>query len=67
MKKEDSRTYTVQEAADIFGICPPALRQRMRTGELPIGRVVRAGKRRKEYMIYKDLVERELTRLGGEQ
>ena len=56
---EQSTRLTVQEAADILGICPAAIRVRMRKGLLPIGRVVKIGKRR-EYMIYRGLVYREI-------
>lgn len=60
---------TTKEAADILGITPELLRIWMRKGKLKIGKVVRVGvkgsTREYEYLIYRDLVEKERT--GGEQ
>lgn len=53
------QTMSVREAADLFGISVAAVRARMRSGELPIGRVVNVGSY-KSYMIYTHLVQKEL-------
>lgn len=68
MSNERERIST-KEAADILGITPALLRLWMRKGKLKIGKAVRVGQkgstREYEYLIYRDLVERERT--GGEQ
>ncbi len=51
----------VKDASVMLGLHPDTLRIMMTTGELPIGRVVK-GKRRNTYLIYKNLLEKELGR-----
>lgn len=60
-RTEKTERISVEEASEILGISGPAIRARMRAGVLPIGRVIKMGKRG-DYLIYKSLVLKEVGR-----
>lgn len=52
---------SVSQAAVLLGISQATLRYYMEMGLLPIGRVVgHSGGKRKTYLIYRELVEKEM-------
>ena len=54
---------TVAQAAELLQISPQMVRYHMEIGSLPIGRVLgHSGGHRKTYLIYRELVEREIGR-----
>lgn len=60
---EKSNRVSVSQAADELGLDIATVRYYIETGQLPIGRYIkRKGARRGSYLIYRDLLDRELGR-----
>lgn len=53
---------TVEDASRALGLTPLSVRLLMRQGQLDIGYVIKAGEKRHTYLIYRELLERELNR-----
>lgn len=51
-----SQRITVQEAAEILGVSELTVRCGMQEGTLPIGRILNVDGQRKNYLIYRKLV-----------
>lgn len=51
---------SVREAAQILGLSEDYVRYALRRGELPIGRAIKGKGRHYIYLIYKNLLEREV-------
>ena len=53
---------TVEDASRALGLTPLSVRLLMRQGQLDIGYVIKTGQKRHTYLIYRELLERELSR-----
>ena len=53
---------TVEDASRVLGLTPLSVRLLMRQGQLDIGYVIKTGHGRHTYLIYQELLERELSR-----
>lgn len=53
---------TVEDASRALGLTPLSVRLLMRQGQLDIGYVIKTGRKRHTYLIYRELLERELSR-----
>ena len=53
---------TVEEASRALGLTPLSVRLLMQQGQLDIGYVIQTGQKRHTYLIYQELLERELGR-----
>ena len=53
---------TVEDASRSLGLTPLSVRLLMRQGQLDIGYVIKTGHGRHTYLIYQELLERELSR-----
>lgn len=53
---------TVEDASKVLGLTPLSVRLLMRQGQLDIGYVIKTGHGRHTYLIYQELLERELSR-----
>jgi hypothetical protein len=53
---------TVEEASRSLGLTPLSVRLLMQQGQLNIGYVIKTGRKRHTYLIYQELLERELSR-----
>lgn len=51
---------SVKDAARILGLSEDYVRYALRRGELPIGRAIKGKGRHYIYLIYRDLLEREV-------
>lgn len=57
----NSNRVTVAEAAKELGLATATVRMWIETGQLPIGRYIRRkGAKRGTYLIYRDLLDREV-------
>ena len=57
-----STRITVEEASRALGLTPLSVRLLMQQGQLDIGYVIKTGRKRHTYLIYRELLERELSR-----
>ena len=53
---------TVEDASRALGLTPLSVRLLMQQGQLDIGYVIKTGQKRHTYLIYRELLERELNR-----
>ena len=53
---------TVEDASRALGLTPLSVRLLMRQGQLDIGYVIKTGEKRHTYLVYQELLERELGR-----
>ena len=53
---------TVEEASRSLGLTPLSVRLLMQQGQLDIGYVIKTGEKRHTYLVYQELLERELSR-----
>lgn len=53
---------TVEDASRALGLTPLSVRLLMRQGQLEIGYVIQTGHGRHTYLIYQELLEKELSR-----
>lgn len=53
---------TVEDASRALGLTPLSVRLLMQQGQLDIGYVIKTGQKRHTYLIYRELLERELSR-----
>ena len=53
---------TVEDASRALGLTPLSVRLLMQQGQLDIGYVIKTGRKRHTYLIYRELLERELGR-----
>ena len=53
---------TVEDASRALGLTPLSVRLLMQQGQLDIGYVIKTGRKRHTYLIYQELLERELSR-----
>ena len=53
---------TVEDASRALGLTPLSVRLLMQQGQLDIGYVIKTGQKRHTYLIYQELLERELSR-----
>lgn len=53
---------TVEDASRALGLTPLSVRLLMQQGQLDIGYVIKTGQKRHTYLIYRELLERELGR-----
>lgn len=53
---------TVEDASRALGLTPLSIRLLMRQGQLNIGYVIQTGHGRHTYLIYQELLEKELSR-----
>ena len=57
----NSNRVTVEQAAKELGLAAATVRMWIETGQLPIGRYIRRkGAKRGTYLIYRDLLDREV-------
>lgn len=56
----DMERVSVKEAAHILGLSEDYVRYALRRGELPIGRAIKGKGRHYIYLIYRDLLRREI-------
>lgn len=65
---EQSNRITVADAAKELGLSQATVRFWIETGQLPIGRYIkRKGSKRGTYLIYRDRLDQELGKRGGER
>lgn len=53
---------TIEDASRALGITPLTVRILMQQGQLDIGYVIQTGQKRHTYLVYQELLERELSR-----
>ena len=53
---------TVEDASRALGVTPLTVRILMQQGQLDIGYVIKTGQKRHTYLVYQELLERELSR-----
>lgn len=53
---------TIEDASRALGITPLTVRILMQQGQLDIGYVIKTGRKRHTYLVYRELLERELSR-----
>ena len=53
---------TIEDASRALGVTPLTVRILMQQGQLDIGYVIQTGQKRHTYLVYQELLERELSR-----
>lgn len=63
----ECQRVSVAQAAEEIGISVQAVRVRMRKGKLNIGKVVKTGSHKHDYLIYRSLLDRYITTGDSDQ